>query len=165
VYRWTFDDGGTATTTTGSVSHTYNRLGTYTIKVVVDDGDGGTLAVQWVVNVMATGSCSQAGSEVTAVSAAWGGPGTQVTVPGLAPTFTVTRVTKPAPPHLVIQQTGLAVGPGDTMTLQRAGPKAPEDSQLQIACGPGGTRYLQAFIPRLNRTLYLQEAALLRLRS
>jgi hypothetical protein len=166
VYRWSFGDGAAATTTIGAASRTYTRLGSFTVTVTADDGDGGTATAQWVVNNMATGSCNPAAKDnnkrFNTITAAWGGVGATVTVPGNAPTFTVPLPTKknknPAP-----VSTGLEVIPGDVMTLQRSGPTGPDFTQLQIACGPGGTRYLQAFIPRLNQTLYLQEAALIRI--
>ncbi|HEX6086305.1 MAG TPA: PKD domain-containing protein [Thermoanaerobaculia bacterium] len=40
-YAWSFGDGTSATTTTGSVQHTYAAAGTVTAKVTITDGRGG----------------------------------------------------------------------------------------------------------------------------
>jgi hypothetical protein len=167
VYRWTFGDGAAATTTTGTVGHTYRRLGGFTATVTVDDGDGGAASAQWVVYVMATGACDPNAKEnnrrYDRITNAWGGVGGQVTVLQSAPAFTFEdhdgrKKTDPVP-----VAADVSAAPGDVMTLQRSGPHGRDARQLQIGCGPDGARYLQVFIPRLNRTVYVREAALVRL--
>ena len=48
-YTWTFGDGGTGAG--AQTSHTYKKKGTYTARVTVNDGEGGTDSAFLYINV------------------------------------------------------------------------------------------------------------------
>lgn len=52
-YRWDFGDGSEVRTTTGAVtSHTYDRQGTYLVRLIVTDDDGATSLAVLSVSVV-----------------------------------------------------------------------------------------------------------------
>lgn len=53
TYTWDFGDGSPTTkgTDKSTVTHVYSQIGTYTLKLTVDDGEGGTASLTRTVNI------------------------------------------------------------------------------------------------------------------
>ena len=100
TYAWDFGDGGTAATK--DAMHTYTAAGTYTAKVTVSDGKGGTASATLTVVVKAADEVStpvNVGGTVPGVLALnIAGSGNLGTFPRASPA-TTPPASRPPPPR------------------------------------------------------------------
>ncbi len=146
AHAWSFGDG--AGSTQADTSHTFARAGSYTVRLTVSDGRGGTDTVARVITVSSgTTSTTSAGSPATAPTPVAGGAAS--TAP------TASRTARRLSPFPVIRIAGRLLGTRTRIRVLSV--QAPRGATISVRCRGGGcVRRTQRLVTRSASTVRLR---------
>jgi PKD repeat protein len=146
AHAWSFGDGGGSTQ--ADTSHTFTRAGSYTVRLTVSDGRGGTDTVAQVITVSSgTTSTTSAGSPAAAPAPVAGGSAS--TSP------TANRTARRLSPFPVIRIAGRLLGTRTRIRVLSV--LAPRGATISVRCrGRGCVRRTQRLVTRTASTVRLR---------